>query len=284
MSEIKLNSETMKLIDEAKEEFGKFLETVARLRDKNNGCPWDVKQTIKSLRSFMLEEAYEAAEAMGEDDMDHVAEELGDVLLQVVLNSQVAFEENKFTIKEVISSVNEKMISRHPHVFDHDSKLMDINTPEDVKKQWDELKEKSTTDTSSLLPYTKKMKRERHPASSHAFKIGKVAAKANFDWSSKEEVFRKLESEIKEVAVELKIENNLEKITDELGDVYFSLAQVCRHLGLDPELVAMQGNQKFLKRFEKLEKDFVDKKEDDFKNVHVSDKEKVWIKIKDQEI
>ena len=241
---------------EALKAFSKFCETIATLRHPEKGCPWDVEQTHKTLRKYMIEEAYEASAAMGGEHQESICDELGDVLLQVVLNAQVAADSGNFTIVDVIKGIDNKMRRRHPHVFQkhqHDGKV----DPESLHQQWQSIKaQEQGGDTQASLGIFKKAKVEKvHPSTSQAYKIGKVASRINFDWESPDEVFAVLKSEFLELEDAWKNSEpgNREHLLDEIGDVYFSLAQFCRHLKVDPELTAQEGNNKFLKRFECLE-------------------------------
>ena len=248
----------------AENAFGRLVRTIAALRHPQTGCPWDLEQDHRSLRRFMLEEAYEAAEAMLQTDDAHLLEELGDVLLQVVLNAQVAEDRGAGHIVDVIEGIDAKMVRRHPHVFAPlDSEP--IGT-EAVRRNWDMIKAEEKR--GAAAPGQMKRKetfaeaRKIHPALTQAFKIGKKARAINFDWDQPSEVLQQLRAEIDELEAEMKGGTNAkdkasvearERLADELGDVFFSLAQLSRHLGFEPEEAALRGNSKFLKRFETVE-------------------------------
>lgn len=268
----------------AQEALARFVKTVSQLRNPEGGCPWDVKQTHASLRSFMIEEAYEAAEAMAHDDYQHMCEELGDVLLQVVLNAQVAKDHGQFALADIINDIDAKMIERHPHVFAPADTLIEVADAEDVKTQWEMIKN-AGKDPEQGTVYATKMAKMRHPANHHSLKIGKTAAKANFDWSSVHEVMTQLKSEITELEEELvKPSRDEAALHSEIGDVYFCLAQLCRHLKADPELIAAEGNQKFLRRFTAMEQQLKDHyKVDDIHDIPVAEKEEFWQKVKRQQ-
>jgi len=206
----------------------------------------------------MVEEAYEASDAMAADDPAAIQDELGDVLLQVVLNAQVARDCGQFQVADVIRGIDAKMRRRHPHVFGGATERGQVKTAGDVRQAWDVIKaaekaEKATVAgevESGLFADAEK----RSPATLQALKIGKIAGKVRFDWDSADEVFVQLVSEVDELRAELTSARRDEvKTAAEIGDVYFSLAQLCRHLGLDPEIVARDGNRKFLRRFAQLE-------------------------------
>jgi MazG family protein len=231
--------------------FEEFVGTISQLRDPQSGCPWDLKQTHLTLRKYMLEEAYEAVEAMSEGTPKEIAGELGDVLLQVVLNSQLGKDAGQFDIEEVVRGVDAKMRRRHPHVF---GDLVGKNVSvDDVKRRWQEIKldEKGETKPKGAFDG---LKSESFPASTFAYKIGKQSKEVEFDWDGPNEVFEQFRSEVDELEVELtKPKKDKAAIEAELGDLFFTLAQLTRHLSLDPETVAAQGNQKFLRRYTMLE-------------------------------
>lgn len=260
---------------DAQQIFSEFIKTIQALRDPVSGCPWDLKQTFLSLRPFMIEEAYEAAAAMKDGPLEDIVDELGDVLLQVVLNAQLGTDEGKFSLYDVINAINTKMIRRHPHVFAAPNAA--IESPEDVKRQWAVIKqqEKDLKGQKEASLFAS-LGGDNFPATTHALKIGKRAAKVDFDFQNSAEVFAQLRSEIAELAVELSDPKPDEaRIADELGDLYFTLAQVCRHLGQDPETVAAAGNQKFLRRFQTMEA-IAQEKGQDLRAANRGAKEALW--------
>ncbi len=237
--------------------FADFCKTIAKLRDPVEGCPWDLQQTHDSLRRYMIEEAYEAARVMARADHDsndsrELCEELGDVLLQVVLNAQVAADRKGFQIADVIKSIDAKMRRRHPHVFGSDEARQDremssIKSNWEVIKAEEKKKKSAATNGDSFFAGI-----EGYPATIEAYEIGKRAAKIKFDWNSPAEVLAKLLSEVDEMKDEWE-KGDRTALMAELGDVYFSLAQFSRHIGVDPEVIALDGNRKFLDRFAKVE-------------------------------
>ena len=231
--------------------------TIAWLRDPENGCPWDLKQTHATLKRYMLEEAYEAAETMTEEPNPDLRDELGDVLLQVVLNAQVALDRGGFSLSDVIRNINSKMRRRHPHVFTATENNGRPFSDNSLRQSWEEIKANEKKDAGAP-PTQESVFHEvkgKYPATRQAKLIGKVAASINFDWSTPEEVLAQVRAEIDELNEELiRPDADHQRITDELGDVYFSLAQLSRHLKLDPEVVSLSANQKFLRRFENVEK------------------------------
>jgi MazG family protein len=229
--------------------FSDFVKTVATLRHPVRGCPWDLEQDHKSLRRFMLEEAYEAAEAMFGTDEAHLLEELGDVLLQVVLNAQLAHDKQKGDIRDVTTSINSKMIRRHPHVFG-DLAGQGIDQAE-IKSNWEKIKAKEKAVRQHKVAYFADCAKVI-PALTQAYKIGKRAHTIHFDWDTPADVLKQCQAELTELEDEM-LGADRDRLHDELGDVFFSLAQLSRHLGVDPEVAAQQGNAKFLRRFAAME-------------------------------
>ena len=263
-----------------KANFAKFCETVAKLRHPKTGCPWDLEQTHATLRKYMIEEAYEAAQVMNQKNDQELCEELGDVLLQVVLNAQIAKDRKAFTINDVIRSIDEKMVRRHPHVFDRKSfaKKQSIS---DVWSNWEKLKSQEVSVQGKTLLESKIKKASKQaPASRMAAEIGKVTAEIDFDWQSAREVFSHLETEIAELKAEVcKRKRRVELVSAEIGDVFFTLVQLCRHLKLDSETVFLESNQKFLRRFKGM-LILAKEKQLSFEKIPLSEKEKLWKKIK----
>ncbi|OIJ20516.1 nucleoside triphosphate pyrophosphohydrolase [Anaerobacillus alkalidiazotrophicus] len=229
-------------------DFDKLREVIAHLRGPN-GCPWDKKQTHTSLKKYLLEEAYEVLDAIDEEDEDHLAEELGDVLLQVMLHAQIGEDEGMFTVDDVISSLTEKMVRRHPHVFGEGN----LPDSDEVIKKWDEIKrqEKETSgqsDHSFLSGVPKSM-----PALSRASNLQKKAAKVGFDWDEVAPIWMKVQEEIAEFMIETK-QNNSERARKEFGDVLFAFVNLARYYQIDPELALHSTNEKFFNRFAYIEK------------------------------
>ena len=239
-----------------------LINTVKVLRSPN-GCEWDRQQTHSSIRHNMLEEAYEAAEAIDENNIEHLKEELGDVLMQVLLHSQIADDNNEFNIQDVAKMLNEKLIHRHPHVFGE-------NKTTDTKKileNWEKLKAQEKTDRKRTLDGIPKL-----PALLKAMKISQKAVRAGFEWKNKNQVFECFESEIEE----FKNAKTFDEKEDELGDILFALVNVARWEKIDPEVALSKANQKFTKRFNKLE-EISDKKLSD---LSFEEYNELWAKAK----
>ncbi|WP_257351302.1 nucleoside triphosphate pyrophosphohydrolase [Pseudalkalibacillus decolorationis] len=231
-------------------EFTRLRNVIQILRGPD-GCPWDRKQTHKSLRKYLLEEAYEVIEAIEEQDDLHLIEELGDVLLQVMLHAQIGEDEGYFNIGDVIESITEKMIRRHPHVFG-DEKL---NSAEEVKEVWDEIKKNEQT--SNDQEKCKSILDSVHtniPALTRADKLQQKAAKVGFDWNKVEPIHQKIQEELQEFqeAVDNKDVDGMEA---EFGDCLFALVNLARYYNVDPELALGRTNRKFYSRFRYIEQE-----------------------------
>jgi len=226
------------------EAFASLLKIVADLRGPD-GCPWDKEQTHHTLTQYALEEAYELVEAIESGSAQDIKEELGDFLFQVVLNAQVAKDSGTFNITEVINTLNQKMIHRHPHVFSTAGK----KSIDEVWLHWDQLKNQENAEQKKLKPlfsYPRGM-----PALQAAHKIGIKTEGYKFDWQNANEVFEKLREEFNELEAALKV-GKLQAIEEELGDLLFSAAQLARHLKLEPEQTLRKANRKFEDRFNQV--------------------------------
>lgn len=220
-----------------------LIDVVAKLRAQD-GCPWDREQTHTSLRPNMLEEAYEAVDAIDENDMAHLREELGDVLLQVLLHSQIASESNEFTLDDVAKELKEKLIHRHPHVFG----TAKINNADDVLKTWDKLKSEEKTERKSAMDGLSRSQ----AALISAQKISKRAVKTGFEWPNEESLYDCVMSEIEEFK-EAEIEKDKNHMEEEMGDILFAIVNLARWNKIDAEQALLKANKKFEKRFRKME-------------------------------
>ncbi|MDQ0220894.1 nucleoside triphosphate pyrophosphohydrolase [Peribacillus cavernae] len=229
-------------------DFPKLREIIACLRGPD-GCPWDKKQTHASLKPYLIEEAYELIEAIDEKDDEGIIGELGDVLLQVMLHSQIAEDEGMFTIDDVIEGISAKMVRRHPHVFG----AVKVSGTEEVLENWQKIKadEKAgeTIRGKSLLDEVGKSL----PALIRGLELQKRAAKVGFDWKDVTGVWDKVKEEITELEVEFKKEDNIENIRNELGDLFFTLVNVARFYGIQAEEAMNAANRKFYNRFTYIE-------------------------------
>ncbi len=227
------------------QEFDRLVEIIERLRAPG-GCPWDAEQTHQSISSCMVEEAFEAVEAIQDNDMEHLKEELGDVLIQVVFHSAIAAENGNFKIEDVINGICDKLVYRHPHVFGE----VEVADSAEVKKNWEMLKqqEKGKEERESLLDGIP----EVLPALLYARKMQTKAARVGFDWDDVRGAIAKMAEETDELLKE--IENgNHDAIEDEIGDLLFSIVNVTRFCKVDPEAALRRTNRKFGRRFRRIE-------------------------------
>lgn len=231
--------------------FSRLLSIVEILRKE---CPWDIEQTHESLRMAMIEEAYEACDAIDKNDTANLREELGDVLLQVVFHSSISNDENKFDIKDVINEECEKMIRRHPHVFS----VFEAKTVDKVVDKWENVKSQEqdyNTHTEVLKGVPKAL-----PSLIRAMKIQQKASRVGFDWDDIEYVFDKVYEETEEVK-EASLEESNDKVLEEVGDLLFSVVNLARFLKINPEEALEGANQKFIKRFAFVEENLLAKGE-----------------------
>ena len=229
----------------AAQEFSRLLEIMRKLRSPD-GCPWDREQTLASLRRYVVEETYEVLDAIDRQDWDGLAEELGDLQLQVVFQAEIAGSEGLFDIERVLRCINEKLVRRHPHVFESES----LPTAEDVKVRWEEIKaqEKADRKGSGLLDGVAR----NQPALFEANQVGWKAAKAGFDWQDFDDMGTKLEEEFREVS-EARQSGDEDRLEDEVGDLLFMAVNVARFAGVDPELALRRANAKFRTRMGAME-------------------------------
>ena len=221
-------------------QFTALVDIIARLRAPD-GCPWDKKQTHASLRKNLLEECYEVLEALDEGNADKLCDELGDLLMQVVLHTQIAAEAGEFELGDVVNSITTKLIHRHPHIFGSKK----VKDADEVALNWEELKqEERGADTSILASAPKQM-----PALGYSQEIQRRVAQVGFDWEDIDGVIEKLAEEIGE----LKQADSQERKAQEFGDLLFTLANIARRLGIDLEAALREANQRFYRRFSYME-------------------------------
>ena len=229
-------------------DIGKLLDIMAQLRDPSSGCPWDIKQTFASVAPYTIEEAYEVADAAQRGDHDDLCDELGDLLLNVVFHSQMAKEAAHFTFSEVVDSICDKMVRRHPHVF-ADTRHA---SAADMHSAWETQKaaERSAKDKGATVSALAGVARAL-PALMRAQKLGKRASRVGFDWKSTGAVIDKIREEL--VELEQAIEQSKSRTEEELGDLLFAVVNMARHTGLDAEVALRKANDKFQRRFEVVE-------------------------------
>ncbi|OHW61760.1 nucleoside triphosphate pyrophosphohydrolase/pyrophosphatase MazG [Andreesenia angusta] len=254
-------------------DFNDLLKIMETLRGED-GCPWDIKQTNESLKKYVIEEAYELVEAIEEDDIDGIVEELGDVLLQVVFHSQIGREEGYFNIWDVIRGISEKMVNRHPHVFGDGV----AETDSEVKRVWDDIKasEKEQESHQERLRSVPKVL----PALIRSEKVQKRASKCGFDWDDRGGAVEKLREEVEELIQE--IDSNGENIDGELGDILFSVVNLSRFLDVDPERALYKSVDKFIDRFSKVE-DEVLKSGRKMEDMGLDELDEIWEEVKSGE-
>ena len=234
-----------------KDPLARLLAVMAWLRDRQHGCPWDIDQTFKTIAPYTIEEAYEVADAIERDDMPALKEELGDLLLQVVYHSQMASEAGAFRFEDVAAAIADKMVDRHPHVFG-DLKIADADAQTvswEARKAAERARKGGADPAGALDGVARAL-----PALLRAEKIQKRAARVGFDWKTIGPVIDKIEEELGELRSELEAgKTDPARITDELGDVLFAVANLARHCKVDPEAALRSTNDKFEKRFRYVE-------------------------------
>ena len=233
---------------------GSFLRLVSIMDDLREKCPWDRKQTIQTLRHMTIEETYELADAITDEDWSGIKEELGDLLLHILFYSKIGVEQNKFTLEEVINGISEKLIARHPHIYGD----VKVNDEEDVKRNWEKLKLKEGK-RSILSGVPKSL-----PSTVKAMRLQEKAKQVGFEWDNKEQVWEKVEEEMGELktaianwqsANEVESESQHKKVEEEFGDVIFSLVNYARFLQVDAENALEVTNKKFIRRFTQMEEE-----------------------------
>lgn len=254
-------------------EFEGLLKVVEFLRGPD-GCPWDKEQTHQSLTRYAIEEAHELAEALDSGNQAEMREELGDVLLQVVLHSEIARQEGRFNIYDVIETISEKMVRRHPHVFGD----VKAETSEEVLKNWSEIKA-AEKGKDQAKPFTFDMP-AGIPALLRSQKIGEKTKKVAFDWENADQCWLKVKEELGELEEVLsEKQRNVTRLEEELGDVLFSLAQLARHLNLDSEQCLRRTNTRFEKRFQRMQ-ELVKEAGKSWDQISPTEKETYWKQAK----
>jgi len=230
----------------------RLLDIMAKLRDPQGGCPWDLEQTFKTIAPYTIEEAYEVEDAIARNDMAGLKDELGDLLLQVVFHARMAEEAGLFAFPDVAAAIADKMIRRHPHVFGD----VEADKPETVTANWEAIKaaeragksDEQQGDVSAVLAGVT----AGLPALTRAVKLQNRAARVGFDWPDKKPVLDKIKEELHELEVEISSASQ-DKVVEEFGDFLFVVANLARHLKLDPEEALRAANRKFERRFTKME-------------------------------
>ena len=254
------------------QEFQRLLEIMDRLRTE---CPWDKKQTNETLRTLTIEETFELADAILANDDNEIKKELGDLLLHIVFYAKIGEEKGKFDIADVIKSINEKLIFRHPHIFGD----VKVDSAENVADNWEriKLKEGNAENKKTVLGGVPKSL----PAMVKACRIQDKASHVGFDWEEKEQVWDKLKEEYEELQVEIN-RNDKDKIESEFGDLFFALINAARLYGVNPENALEKTNKKFIFRFNHLESKTITEGKD-LKDMTLVDMDKIWNEAKSLE-
>ena len=246
----------------------RILEVMDTLREK---CPWDREQTFESLRNNTIEETYELVDAIADNNMEGIKEELGDLLLHVVFYSKLGEEQGAFNFADVADAECDKLIYRHPHVYSD----IHADTPDEVMKNWEELKLRKKKRQGGILGGVPRSL----PAMVKAYRIGEKAASAGFDWEQKEDIWPKVKEEIAEIEVEM-ARGDKERTEEEIGDLFFALINMCRLYGIDPELALEKCNKKFISRFQHMEAEAGEKL---FSEMSAEELDQLWRNAKKDE-
>ncbi|MBV9566522.1 MAG: nucleoside triphosphate pyrophosphohydrolase [Hyphomicrobiales bacterium] len=252
-----------------------LLAIMAALRDENSGCPWDVAQSFASIARYTIEEAYEVADAITQGNMRELREELGDLLLQVVFHAQMGREAGLFDFGDVVQAITEKLIRRHPHVFadERGAKLDDVNVTWERIKREEKARKKAKQPESLLDDIALAL-----PGLTRAEKLQSRAARVGFDWTTPQPIIAKLREELAECEAALATGNEA-AVTDEIGDLLFTVANLARRLGIDPEAAARGANAKFERRFRAMEAD-ASAHGRDMKAMSLDELEALWVAAK----
>jgi MazG family protein len=257
--------------------FDRLVEIMDRLRDPG-GCPWDREQTLDTLAPYFLEEAYEAVDAIAAADPEKLCEEIGDLLLQIVFVARIAREKGWFGVDEVCDSISEKMVRRHPHVFGD----REVDDSAEVMRNWEDIKraERAHEPESSVLDGVP----GSLPALLKAFRMTEKAAAVGFDWRKPADVMVKMREEMDELEAELNTEDDVavDRVRAEMGDVLFVMANLARHLGIEPETALQNTNASFKRRFQKME-ERSRKMDRDFREMSLEEQDALWEEVKADE-
>ncbi len=247
-----------------------FLRLVAIMDDLREKCPWDKKQTIQSLRQLTIEETYELADAITDNNWKGIREELGDILLHIIFYAKIGAEQNKFTLDEVIHAICDKLIFRHPHIY-ADTVVED---EEEVKRNWEKLKLKEGKE-SVLSGVPRSL-----PSTVKAMRLQEKAKQVGFEWANKEQVWEKVEEEMRELK-EVVDTGQPEKVEEEMGDLFFSLINYARFLQVDAENALERTNKKFIHRFTQMEEQAT-KQGKSLAGMSLEEMDNIWNSIKQQ--
>jgi len=251
------------------QEITRLLQIMEQLRDKDFGCPWDLKQTPSSLKPYILEEAYEVIEAIDSNQPDEIRKELGDLLLQVVFQAQIAKENQQFDFESVAKSIADKLVLRHPHIFESAEKL----TPDQVKTNWEQLKMTKEGKKNILDGVPKSFN-----ALLRSYRIQEKAAAVGFEWPDTAGILNKLAEETEELHQAIR-NDDLHNTEEELGDMLFVLVNLAKKLNINPEDALQKTNNKFIRRFTYIE-EYLAKQKSTFEQKSLAELDEIWIKAK----
>jgi MazG family protein len=250
-------------------EFGKLVRIMKKLRHPRRGCPWDLEQTPQSLKDYILEEAHELIEAIDRGHDEEIREELGDLLLQIVFLARLAEEKKKYSIRDVITTISEKLVRRHPHIFGH----VKVNGADEVKANWEKIKIAEKNKESVISDYPPSM-----PSLLLANRIASQASGVGFDWNDAEKAFDKIDEETEELRAEIR-DGRSGEIENEIGDLLFAVANVARLLKINPEFALARTNNKFTSRFRFIEAE-LKKRGQDIRHTALAELEALWNQAK----
>ena len=260
----------MKNLEEIKSEFARLVQIMERLR-RGDGCPWDREQTYKSLRQYLLEETYEVLELIDAGNYDELKNELGDLLLQVIFQSQIAGEEGRFTIFDVLKKINEKLIHRHSNVFGN----VVVRNAEEQTVNWEKMKKKEDKDRSVIDGVPKQLS-----ALLRAYRMQSKAATVGFDWENVHQVWEKVEEEINELKQSID-DNSPQEIEMEFGDLLFAMVNLSRFINVNPEDALRMAIEKFSARFHQMEKEVADSNKS-LHDMKLEQMDEIWEEIKER--
>ena len=267
--------------------FKELVDVVAKLRAPG-GCPWDREQSHETLKPFMVEETYEAIEAIDQKDYNKLCEELGDQLLHILMHAEMAAEEKKFDIYNVIETIKKKMIRRHPHVFPPSRGCggrggkKKVKTAEEVLERWEKIKQEEIREAGEKHKGILESIPQSLPALYRADKIQRHVARVGFDWDTVAGAWDKVHEEIDEIQTLLKKKSKSKKVKEEIGDLLFAIANVSRKLGIDAEEALQHSSSKFMRRFREIERE-AKAKGKELKKMSLKEMDRIWEEVKREE-
>ena len=266
----------MNVMNDNQKELQELVALIKKLRAPD-GCPWDQKQTKQDIGKYLLDESYEVIDALAENNPDHIREELGDLLFQILFIAEIASDSEEFSLADVMKAIKEKMIRRHPHVFGD----VKVNSVREVKENWQEIKKKERSGKASEGDLFGSIPRSL-PALKRAQEITGIAARCGFDWQNADDVLKKLQEELDELA-DARGKGEKEKMEEELGDIIFTLVNLCRFLSVDAETAVTGTIDKFLRRFAYITQQ-LSARGQSFADATLDDMDSLWNDAKEKRI